>query len=262
MALHIRRGRRRPDLVVSEERGVRHLHVGGEAIQSAMRLDDPFALELDYTRCMMAFLLFHPRPRRALMIGLGGGSLAKFFHRRVNGLRTHVVEHDERVIATARALFHVPADDARLIVEHGDGVEALAPECCDLLVVDGFEDEATPPAMVSQAFFDAAWWALEEPGALVANFMDDDRDLDRHLQRIERAFGGSVLAFQSLRDPNIVVIALKGAPAAIEWNVLRARAVALEKRYDLPFPRYIERLRKMNRWNSDELLIAPLPEGD
>ena len=54
-----------------------YLHVGGEAIQSAMRMDDPFALELDYTRCMMAFLLFHPQPRRALMIGLGGGSIAR-----------------------------------------------------------------------------------------------------------------------------------------------------------------------------------------
>ena len=78
--------------MVSEERGVRHLHVGGEAIQSAMRLEDPFALELDYTRCMMAFLLFHAAPRRALMIGLGGGSLAKFFHRRLPALRTRVVE--------------------------------------------------------------------------------------------------------------------------------------------------------------------------
>ena len=261
MKLNSIRKRKRPDLVVSEERGVRHLHVGGEAIQSAMRLEDPFALELDYTRCMMAFLLFHAQPRRALMIGLGGGSLAKFFHRRLAGLRTHVVEYDERVIATARALFHLPADDARLSIEHGDGVEALAPECCDLLVVDGYEDEATPAAMVSQAFFDAAWWALEEPGALVVNFMDDDPDFDRHLQRIERAFGGAVLAFQSLRDPNIVVIGLKGAPAAIEWNVLRARAEALEKRYDLPFPRYVERLRKMNRWNSDELLIVPRPDG-
>src|SRR5258706_14981103 len=203
---------KRPDLVVSEERGVRHLHVGGEAIQSAMRLEDPFALELDYTRCMMAFLLFPAAPRRALMVGLGGGSLAKFFHRRLAGLRTHVVENDERVIATARALFHVPADDTRLRIEHGDGVEALAPECCDLLVVDGFEDESTPSAMVSQAFFDAAWWALQEPGVLVMNFMDDDRDFDRRWQRIERAFDGAVLAFQSLRDPNIVVIGLKGSP--------------------------------------------------
>ncbi len=252
---------RRPALTVSEERGVRHLHVGGEAIQSAMRLEDPFALALDYTRCMMAFLLFHPAPRRALMIGLGGGSLAKFFHHRLPALHTHVMEHDERVIATARALFHVPADDARLKIEHGDGVEALAPECCDLLVVDGFEDESTSPALVSQAFFDAAWCALEEPGALVMNFMDDDRDLDRHLRRIEHSFGGAALAFQSLRDPNIVVLGLKGAPPTVDWITLRARADALAKKYGLPFARYVERLRSMNRWNRDDLLIVPLPES-
>ena len=247
--------------MVSEARGVRHLHVGGEAIQSAMRLEDPYALELDYTRCMMAFLLFHPAPRRALMVGLGGGSLAKFFHRRLAGLRTHVVEYDERVIATARALFHVPADDARLTIEHGDGIDALAPECCDLLVVDGFEDEAMPSVMVSQAFFDAAWCALEEPGALVMNFMDDDKSLDRHLRRIENAFDGAVLAFQSLRDPNIVVIALKGARPGIEWRELRARAAALERSYGLPFPRYVERLRSMNRWSVEQLLILPQRGG-
>jgi len=56
---------------VSDARGVRTLHLGGDAIQSAMRLADPYALALDYTRCMMAFLLFHPEPREALMIGLG-----------------------------------------------------------------------------------------------------------------------------------------------------------------------------------------------
>jgi spermidine synthase len=249
--------KRRPDLVVSEERGVRHLHVGGEAIQSAMRLDDPFALELDYTRCMMAFLLFHPAPRRALMIGLGGGSLAKFFHKQLPGVRTRAVEYDERVIATARSLFHVPPDDARLRVEHGDGVEALSPECCDLLVVDGFEDEAASPALVSQEFFDAAWYALEEPGILVMNFMDDDRQLDRHLRRLEQSFGGAVLSFQSLRDPNIVVMALKGGPREVAWRTLRTSAQALEKKYGLPFPRYVERLRTMNRWSTAALQIVP-----
>ena len=248
---------KRPDLVVSEERGVRHLHVGGEAIQSAMRLDDPYALELDYTRCMMAFLLFHAHPRRALMIGLGGGSLAKFFHRRLPALRTHVVEYDERVIATARALFRVPADDARLTIEHGDGVEALAPECCDLLVVDGYEDEATPAAMVSQAFFDAAWCALEEPGALVVNFMNDDPDFDRNLQRIERAFGGAVLAMPALYDPNIAVLAFRGAPGRVRWERLRRRAAELESRLALPFARYVSRLRSMNPCTAEELIIQP-----
>jgi hypothetical protein len=95
----------------------------------------------------------------------------------------------------------------------------------------------------------------------VVNFMDDDRDFDRNLQRIERAFGGAVLAFQALRDPNIVVIGLKGAPPAIGWRELRSRAVALERTYGLPFPRYVERLRTMNRWSSEALLIAPPPDA-
>ena len=106
---------------------MRTLHVGGEAIQSAMRLGEPYALALDYTRCMMAFLLVHPEPREALMIGLGGGSLAKFFHRRLRATRVRVVELDPRIAAAARAQFALPADDARLAVEIGDGAEALSP---------------------------------------------------------------------------------------------------------------------------------------
>lgn len=248
---------RRPALTVSEERGVRTLHVGGEAIQSSMRLSDPFALELDYTRCMMSFLLFHPRPRRALKIGLGGGSLVKFFWKRLPGLRTRVVELDARVARVAREQFHLPADDARLKVTIGDGADALAPECCDLLVVDAFADEHPPAALVSQAFFDAAWLALEEPGVLVLNLMNDDPKLDERLQRVERAFGGAALALPALYDPNVLVFALKGAPAKIAWDELARRAHALERRYGLPFPRYVPRLKRMNRFDGEALIIVP-----
>src|SRR5438477_3075268 len=115
-------------IAVSDSRGVRTLHVGGEAIQSAMRLDDPFALALDYTRCMMAFLLFHPEPRQALMLGLGGGSLAKFFYRHLRKTKIRVAELDPRVVAVSRAQFSLPPDDARLQVAIGDGAQALAPE--------------------------------------------------------------------------------------------------------------------------------------
>jgi hypothetical protein len=89
------------------------------------------------------------------------------------------------------------------------------------------------------------------------NVMDDDKSLDRHLRRLERAFGGAVLAFKALRDPNIVVIGLKGAPLEIEWRELRARSVVLERKYGLPFPRYVERLRSMNRWTTDALFVVP-----
>jgi len=234
---------------------VRTLHVGGEAIQSAMRLDDPHALALDYTRCMMAFLLFHPEPREALMIGLGGGSLAKFFHRNLKRVRARVVELDARVVAAARAHFELPPDGERLSVQVGDGVDALTPECCDVLVVDAFQDELHVPRLASQAFYDAAFLALREPGAMVINFMNDDPRFDEVLQRLERAFGGAVIVMPALYDPNILVFALRGSPATVPWAELRERAEKLESRYGLPFTRYVSRLRAMNRCTSEALLI-------
>jgi spermidine synthase len=248
--------RHRPAIAVSDARGVRTLHVGGEAIQSAMRIAEPDALALDYTRCMMAFLLFHPEPRQALMIGLGGGSLAKFFHRRLRATRLRVVELDARIVAAARAHFALPANDARLAVEIGDGAAALAPECCDALIIDAFQDEQHVPQLASAEFYDGAFLALAEPGVMVVNFMDDDPQFDQALQRLERAFGGAVLALQALYDPNLLVFALKGAPASVEWSALRRRAERLESRLGLPFARYVSRLRAMNRSTPRDLIIG------
>jgi len=247
----------KPSIAVSDARGVRSLHVGGEAIQSAMRLGEPYALALDYTRCMMAFLLFHPEPREALLIGLGGGSLAKFFHRHFRKTSIRVIELDARVLAAAREHFHVPPDGARFRVEIGDGADALYPECCDTLVIDAFEDELHVPKLASAEFYDGAFLALREPGAMVVNFMNDDPKFDLTLQRLERAFGGAVIVLPALYDPNILVFALKGIAPSIAWSALRERAQALESQLGLPFTRYVSRLRAMNRWTATELIISP-----
>jgi spermidine synthase len=245
-----------PTIAVSDERGVRSLHVGGEAIQSSMKLGDPYALALDYTRCMMGFLLFHPEPRQALMIGLGGGSLAKFFHRRLRAAQVRVVELDPRIVSTARTHFSLPPDDERLVVEIGDGAEALSPECCDVLVVDAYHDEKHVPELASAEFYDAAFLALEPRGVLVVNFMDDDPLFDKYLQRLEGAFGGAVVAMRALYDPNIIAFAFKGAATSVEWEELRRRAERLESRLELPFPKYVRRLRSMNRATGRELILS------
>ena len=247
----------KPSIAVSDARGVRSLHVGGEAIQSAMRLGDPYALALDYTRCMMAFLLFHAEPREVLMVGLGGGSLAKFFYKSLKRTSVRIVELDARVVAAAREHFHVPPDGTRFRIEIGDGAEALFPECCDTLVIDAFEDELHVPQLASREFYDGAFLALREPGAMVVNFMNDDPKFDLTLQRLERAFGGAVIVMPALYDPNILVFALKGIAPRIAWDALRSRAEQLESRLGLPFTRYLSRLRAMNRWNAAELIISP-----
>ena len=91
-------------------------------VQSRMDLRTPDALLLEYTRVMMVFLLHQPAPRSIAMVGLGGGSLAKFCHRHLPLSCITVVEISLDVIALREA-FAIPPDSERFSVLHGDAAE-------------------------------------------------------------------------------------------------------------------------------------------
>ena len=92
---------------MSEAGGVRTLHFGSDYIQSQMVVGEPDFLALAYTRTMMSFEMFVPRPREIALLGLGGGSIAKWCHRHHAESRITVVEINPQVIAVAEA-FDVP----------------------------------------------------------------------------------------------------------------------------------------------------------
>jgi len=238
----------RASVEVSEEDGVRSLHLGGDAIQSSIRLDRPDELALDYTRAMMAFLLFQPRPRDVLMIGLGGGSMARYIHQRMPGTRTTVVEINAKVLAAARSMFHFPAEDARLKVKIACGAEYLADqaEAADVLLVDGFDDGKQPAVLCTQAFYDAAHAALRPGGVMAVNFMAEEKKLDAYMQRIENSFDGYVASLTAEDRVNIIAFAFKRHPRQLAWAELKKRARLLKKTHDLPLEDFIAGLKKMN----------------
>src|ERR1017187_7954567 len=239
---------RRSSVEVSEEDGVRSLHLGGDAIQSSIRLDRPDELALDYTRAMMAFLLFQPLPREVLMIGLGGGSMARYIHQRMPGTRTTVVEINAKVLAAARSMFHFPADDARLKVEIACGADYLADqaESADVLLVDGFDDGKQPAVLCTQAFYDAACAAMRPGGVMAVNFMAEEKKLDAYLQRIEKSFDGHVAWLTGPDRVNIIAFAFKRHPRQLAWAELKQRARQLQKIHELPFEDFIAGLKKLN----------------
>src|SRR5690606_38357487 len=129
--------------------------------QSRMLTADPDALLIDYTRTMMAVLLLRPDPPCIGMIGLGGGSQAKFCHRHLPRSRVEVVENNPGVIALRRR-FAIPEDDERLQVTLGDGAEFLRARRgrYDVLLVDGYDQRGIPQALSTQAFYDDCRAAL------------------------------------------------------------------------------------------------------
>jgi spermidine synthase len=241
---------------VSEQDGIRSLHLGSDTVQSSMKLADPHALVLSYTRAMMAFLLFRPRPVHFLMIGLGGGSLAKFVYKHFPDARTTVIESEPRVIAVARQHFHVPPDDERLAVEMAEGGAWVAahPNCCDVLMVDGYDGSQQVPELCSADFYAAARSALSGDGVLVVNLWSSDTRFDAYLQRIEGVFD-AVVCVPAERRGNVAVLGFLRSPGQPRWDELRAVARTLEDRYGLEFLRFVEGMRELNPRSAARLLV-------
>lgn len=247
----------RGNVEVSECDGVRYLHLGSKTIQSAMRVARPNDLELSYTRCMMAFLLFVPAPRHAVMIGLGGGSLAKFMHTRMPHTRVTAVEINPQVVAAARQFFGLPETSQRLTVAAGDGaafVQSLA-GAADVLLVDGYGTDAAAPELATAAFYEDCERALSDNGVLVTNLFADRPGLAPHLRLLERAFAGRLLHLTDEQRGNVIVMAFVRAQGRPTWKALERRARELEAQYGLEFPGFVTRLKERNPHDSAHLFI-------
>ena len=243
---------------VTEKYGVRSLHIGSDTIQSSMRLARPNDLELAYTRSMMAFLLFNDAPQRVLMVGLGGGSLAKFIYHRLPEAASEVLEINPQVVAVARRMFEVPAGDGRFTVRVCDAADFIAREgpAYDTILVDGYDGESQVETLSSRAFYAACRRRLAARGVLVVNLWGSDRAFDDCLERIESAFPAGALCLPAERPGNVIVFGFRDAPGNPRWDELEARARALEARYGLEFGKFVRGLRKMNRWDEERLYAA------
>jgi spermidine synthase len=202
-------------------------------IQSAMRLSRPHALVLSYARAMMCFVLFVPRPTHILMVGLGGGSMAKFCHRRFPHCRITVLELRADVIAL-REQFLVPPDGARFRVIHADAAEWMAGAArrgaiADVIVVDGFDAAGLPPALSSRRFYEDCRRLLLPDGVLAANVFSYDPRHAEVLDALDRAFDGRTCRLDKVAGNNHILFAAAGGRAAgmlrrpAFWNRLCVR---------------------------------------
>jgi spermidine synthase len=182
------------------------------------------------------------------MVGLGGGSMARFIHQGMPNTRVSVVEIDPGVVTVARKFFRFPEEDDRLEILIGDGAELVPrrPASADVLVVDGFVNGRPAEGLCTQSFYDGAFAAVREPGVMVANFMADDRKIERHLDRMEKSFGRNPTLLLAQEEDNLIAFAHRGAPSRVAWAELKARARAANALFGLPLEECLPALRQRN----------------
>lgn len=204
----VRDNRLMPTPFIYEEEGTVTLCFKLGSVQSQMRVDAPDDLLLTYTRIMMTFVKFNPSPRYITMIGLGGGSMAKWCHRHLPHADITVVEINPHVIAL-RDRFCIPDDDHRFRVLYEDGADYVArsPGKTNVLIVDGYDTDEQPPELCSQTFYNDCFRALTSSGLMVVNLCDCDDQVS--MARISKSFGDQISIIMP-DDGNAVVFARKG----------------------------------------------------
>ena len=237
---------------MSEQDGVRYLHLGTPWVQGAMRVRKPHAIELEYVQRMMAWMLWRPQDEvasgHAVQLGLGAGSITRFTHKTLR-MRTTAVELNPTVITACRLWVQLPSDDAKLRVVEADAGRWVEDDqnlqTADVLSVDLYDHDAAAPVLDSDAFYAACRGVLAHGGLMAVNLFGRDASFAASAARIASAFGlDQAWSLRPTREGNTVIIAARGV-AVPDRDTLTARADNIESRFGLPARKWLRMVRPL-----------------
>ncbi|MBP6020956.1 MAG: spermidine synthase [Burkholderiaceae bacterium] len=228
-----------------EEDGVRYLHFGTPWVQGAMRLDDPYGIEIEYLQQMMMWMLFKPQPAHIVQLGLGAASLSKFCWRRFPDAKITTVELQQAVIDICRNAFELPANNDRLNVVAMDAMDFVLDTAnhgtVDILQVDLYDAHARGPVLSSAEFYRACAQCLTPDGIITVNLFCDYPEHHHHLGLMDQAFH-AVAWLPEVHDSNIVAIGFKHA-SAIDFSDLSKQADLIREQTGLPAQTWVDGLQ-------------------
>lgn len=237
---------------VVDNNGERALHFGSHARQSSMLLAEPDRLHSLYARAMMALLLFRDKPEHVLMIGLGGGTIAKFLLRQFADCRLKVVEFRSSVLKVARSHFGLPFDP-RLKIKIGCGAQHVLQqsrdyaELYDVIMVDAYDHDGMAPEVSSERFFEHCRILLSKQGVLVINLWGTDKPMFQQVAwHMGRIFNWRILFLPVRNRGNIIGFAFAEDCPKPSLKQLAIKAKLLEQQYQLDFSQFVQDFKRNN----------------
>lgn len=230
----------------------RTLCFGNQVEQSAMSRQQPARLLYHYTRAMMLGALFPARLRHALVLGLGGGSLARTLHHHFPDCRITAVEQRPAVVRIARDWFKLP-DDHRLGVHVGDaaGYLAQATHTADLILTDLYDAQGMDQQQTAPAFFQQCRAQLSDDGVVVFNLWSGRYFHDQEIAAaLDEAFAHQVLRLNAT-GRNRIAFGFAGRIPDLQQKSLIEQAQRLGLRLGFPLITEAQRLWHLN---GDKLL--------
>lgn len=141
--------------------------------QGGMYLNAPDKLLLEYTKMAFISLAFMDRePKEALFVGLGAGSMPKYFNKHYPNAYSDVAEIDPDMISVAKEYFQfkesekikVHAEDGRLFTKRTS-------KKYDMIFLDAYQNDDIPFHLTTVEFLKEVKNRLKEDGVVVSNIL-------------------------------------------------------------------------------------------
>jgi len=161
---------------------------------AVMWKSDPIALFLPYSQLMVASLALVPEPKRGLILGHGGGSLAKWLAHYWPTLDLDIVEFDPTVVRMAQHYFdYQPPANHHVFVKDGRAFLNATEETYDVIWIDAFARHMIPFHLTTVEFFSLVRAHLNPEGVVAVNLASSGEGGDTAraqavVQTMKRAF--------------------------------------------------------------------------
>ncbi|MFM8355013.1 MAG: spermidine synthase [Gammaproteobacteria bacterium] len=229
--------------------------------QSCLNERQPREMLFPYTRMMMTSLLLQPEPKRALVIGLGGGTLPLALDELFPDLTQDVVEIDPAVTRVAREWFGFrPSDRVRVFEQDGRVFvkRALARgQTYDLIMLDAFNGEYIPEHLMTREFLAEVRGLLAPGGVLAANTFSISALYDAESATYASVFQ-PFLNLKPWDSGNRVILARPDAPLP-DAAMLAEQAAQLApglKPYGITLGELLPLMREKSDWPADATVLT------
>jgi spermidine synthase len=138
--------------------------------ESSMKLSDPGALTVDYTRFMTLGVAYPPKLERIAEIGLGGGRTVSYLSASLPDTGILAIELDKDVVDLAKKYFKFQ-ETARLRTVVSDGRAFLLKdtEKWDVILIDAYRGPFVPFHLLTKEFYTLVKARLNPGGVVVQN---------------------------------------------------------------------------------------------
>ncbi len=187
--------------------------------QSCLLKSAPNQLVFNYTKLLMSSLLLQPKPKKILIIGLGGGTLSNTFYQLYPDSEIINVELDEAVTKVARQYFGY-FENEKIMTAHQDGRifvkrAGFKKQQFDLIILDAFNGDYIPEHLLTKEFLTEIKAVLSDDGVLAANTFSTSQLYQHESATYHAVFGDFYNVRGDIRS-NRIILASKNLPNAAQ----------------------------------------------